>query len=224
MKWEYGLEVGQKGRVCERRRLKGLEHMRRRGQQQRAGFIQMSLQWRGGLPYLYALAAALDRFIHRLMREFNLIALLMPFDYTRNVKQLRARNPCALCPGGVFWLFTKIKSVTVKMCDKFLQYTPLLIPAPHHSLCLYLSMPTLHSLCALQSTAGKLMHITSCTLITICIQTEDRQEKKKKKKHKRLKAIRTCSACFSWCDSHELLCPWHLFRFQEWGTVAVLCN
>lgn len=52
---------------------------------------------------------------------------------------LRARNPCALCPGGVFWLFTKIKSVTVKMCDKFLQYTPH-PSAPSLSLCLSLSL------------------------------------------------------------------------------------
>jgi len=45
-----GLEVGQKGRVRERQRLKGLERTRKRGWLQRAAFIGMRIAvWRGGV-------------------------------------------------------------------------------------------------------------------------------------------------------------------------------
>lgn len=73
---------------------------------------------RGGWAYLCG--PALDRFIHRLTWEFNLIALLMPFDYTANVTQSCARNLCALCPGGVLDCLPKSNQCTVKMCDIFL--------------------------------------------------------------------------------------------------------
>lgn len=73
---------------------------------------------RGGWAYLCA--PALYHFIHRLSWEFNLIALLMPFDYIANVVQSRARDLCALCPGGVLDCLPK-SNRSLKMRDKFFE-------------------------------------------------------------------------------------------------------
>ena len=57
---------------------------------------------RGGWAYLYVLLPRpWTHFIHELTWEFNLIALLMPFDYIANVTQSCACNLGALYPGGV---------------------------------------------------------------------------------------------------------------------------
>lgn len=80
IKWEWRLEVAQRGRVCERQRLKGLEHMRRGWgwvKLQRAVFIQMRMQWRMGGWYVSASATALEHFIHRITWDFDLIAQLL---------------------------------------------------------------------------------------------------------------------------------------------------
>ena len=140
-------------------------------------FIQMTSWWRGGRPYLYDPAMALDHFIHRLTWEFNLIALLMPFDYTRNVTQLCTCNLCALCPGGVLDCLPKSNQSLWKMCDKFSQHTP--HPVPPFSLSPSMLPP--HSLCDTQWIAWKLIHISLCKLIIICIQTGQTKKQKKQR-------------------------------------------
>lgn len=67
----------------------------------------------GGWAYFFFFCApALDHFIRRLTWEFNLIALLMPFDYIAYVTQSRARNLRALWPGGALDCLPKIKAAT----------------------------------------------------------------------------------------------------------------
>lgn len=62
---------------------------------------------RGGWAYLYVLLPWPWTALSRLTWEFNLIALLMHFDYTANVTQSCTCNLCALSPGGVLYCLPK---------------------------------------------------------------------------------------------------------------------
>lgn len=104
IKWEWRLEVAQRGRVCERQRLKGLEHMRRRGVWlQRAVFIQMRMQGRMGGWYFVCSCHGLGA-----LYQFKLIAQVMSRLRCEWLTTKPIQTGCPL-PGGMTSGFPKSK-------------------------------------------------------------------------------------------------------------------